>query len=180
MDSAKPASELIEISMKKAIESQTNARDKLFKEKEEFIKEKELWNAKYIKIIISRLGSIIEKNPTDSSKWYYDVLIDKNALMRRIDTYTKEVNSMEKYPDSYVRVDEQIHEFKMEISVAEKTIKYMDLQQLKASLDELQYKLEEIEVIVNTFWCIPSYKRVIHRISCKVLHGSLGGVMIKN
>lgn len=179
MDSAKPASELIEISIKKAIESQTNARDKLLKEKEEFIKEKErwtarfvkekeLWNAKYIKEIISHLGSIIEKNPTDSSKWYYYVLLDKNTLVQGIDSYKKSLNRLEKGQDIFDRAAERIHEHKIEISKYEKILTYMDIEQIKTRLDTLGYKLEESEEIVNIFWCIPSYKKVRYRLSCKI------------
>jgi hypothetical protein len=153
MDSAKPASELIDISIKKAIESQTNARDKLFKEKE-------IWNAKYIKEIISYLGSIIEKNPTDSSKWYYYVLLDKNTLVREIDSCKKSLNRLEKGQDISHRKAERIY--------FENALKYIDLEKIKTRLDELGYKLEESEEIVNTFWCIPSYKKVRYRISCKV------------
>ena len=143
MNSAETASELIDISMKKAIESQTNARDKLVKENEIFVKEKELWTVNYIRDITSSLGKIIEKNHTDSRKWYYDVFHDKNELMRRIDKYTKYVNNMEKYPDIYVSVAEQIHEFNNHISVLERALKYIDIEQIKSRLDELGYKLEE-------------------------------------
>lgn len=134
------ASDLVKTAIQKAI-------DKEYLIREIYEDEKKKCNEHFITNRIDELRTIIEKNPTDRSKWYIEMFLDKKTIERGL-------------RDRRLGVD------MYDLNIYQNRIKYLDIEQCKAKFEELGYELTEVIESINCF-CIPIASIVKHRLSIK-------------
>jgi hypothetical protein len=134
------ASDLVKTAIQEAIDKKYNIRERYEDEKKRF-------NENFITESIHELKTIIEKNPTDRSKWYIEMFLDKKTIETGISIRR-------------LGLDEN------ELSMYQNRIKYLNIEQCKAKFEALGYELKEDILIVNCF-CASFVSKVIHRLSIK-------------
>ena len=167
MSSFTKASDLVDNGIKQAIDEQNKQKAEQIKKKAELEVSKKNFNDNLIHTMIHDLQKTITKNPTETSKWYNDDLLDKGTLKDELAISKKFLDEHDVGSVLYNPYVSKITYHRDRSVHLKNRIELLDIEYVKKTLDELGFQLTEYIVVKNIIFCIPYRKKIIHRLTIK-------------